>query len=116
MPPSSPLAGEKLGAILIDDDPLVRSLWLLSAKKSAIPILAFASPAEFFTEASRLDFSTPIYIDSKLEDGVRGEIAAKDIFAAGFHEIYLVTGYGADTFPEMSWIRRVLPKDPPWGA
>jgi hypothetical protein len=114
MAPSSVLNGERLGAVLIDDDPLVRSLWLIAARKASVALLSFSSAEEFFAEAKNIEVVAPIYIDSRLADGVRGEVVAQEIFSSGFKEIYLVTGYRAEIFPEMPWIRRVLPKDPPW--
>ncbi|HAF95740.1 MAG: hypothetical protein A2X34_10535 [Elusimicrobia bacterium GWC2_51_8] len=59
--------------------------------------------------------STPIYIDSELGEGVKGEDIAKTIHACGFETIYLETGHPPERFAGMPWIKEVISKDPPWG-
>ena len=101
-------------AILIDDDNLVHMTWLESAREKRSELLTFKSPKEFFDAASNLEPSTPIYIDSDLGDGLKGEIIAKDIYALGFQNIYLASGHSREHFAisSMPWIRDVVGKDP----
>jgi hypothetical protein len=49
-----------------------------------------------------------------LGENVKGEEIAKDIHDKGFEEIYLCTGYPADYFPDMPWIKEIVGKTPPF--
>ncbi len=101
-------------AILIDDDPLVQMTWEFAAKQAQKNVMVFRTIAEFEAALSTLDLSTPIYLDSSLGPGIRGEIYARELHAKGFSEIYLATGYSPDQFPAMPWIREVVGKSPPF--
>jgi signal transduction histidine kinase len=101
-------------AVLIDDDTLVRLTWLESARETQSELLAFKTPQEFFDAAPDLEPNTPIYIDSDLGLGVKGELIAKDIFALGFENIYLASGFPKEHFTrhDLTWVRDVVGKDP----
>lgn len=68
----------------------------------------------FLALAHQIPKSIPVYIDSHLGKGVRGEDVAKEIHALGFEEIRLTTGFAAEDFPQMAWIKAVVGKEPPW--
>ncbi|MBF0104292.1 MAG: hypothetical protein HQM16_03085 [Deltaproteobacteria bacterium] len=72
------------------------------------------NPDDFFKQADQFSKDTPVYIDSSLGDGVKGEAVAKAIYALGFKKIYLATGYKKDHFGEMPWITDVVGKAPPF--
>jgi len=99
--------------ILIDDDPLIQTTWQLHAKNKKQKCRIFSHPDAFFQEANSFALNTPIYIDSNLEDNLKGEVIAKDIFELGFKNLYLSTGYDANHFPKMDWIRSIVDKYPP---
>jgi len=99
--------------ILIDDDPLIQTTWQIHAKNKKQTCKIYSHPDAFFKEANSFELNTPIYIDSNLSDNLKGEIIAKDIFALGFKNLYLSTGYDADHFPKMDWIRSIVDKYPP---
>ncbi|PWU13501.1 MAG: hypothetical protein C5B49_14650 [Bdellovibrio sp.] len=101
-------------AILIDDDALARSCWQLKARENGKHLECFSTLNDFMKVAEKYDRKTPIYVDSNLGNGIRGEIAARDIFALGFKEIRLATGYDARDFPNMDWICAIVDKEPPW--
>jgi hypothetical protein len=103
-------------SILIDDDPLVRMTWSMSAKSHGKAFKAFATPAEFQAIAPTIAPGTPIYIDSNLAGGIKGQDVAKALYEAGFKELYLATGYEPDSFSSMPWIKKIVGKDPPWTA
>ena len=100
--------------VLIDDNTALRRSWELSADFAGKKMLSCASPSEFELYKAKLDRSTPIYIDSELEAGIKGEEYAKILFDAGFKEIYLVTGYEVKDFGAMPWIREIRDKTPPF--
>jgi len=105
---------EKLDAILIDDDMLIHAVWAQMAKDKDKSLRCYSSVTEFMSAATGFDLDTPIYIDSSLSAGERGEVRAKEIFDLGFKCIYLATGYEASTFAPVEWIKGVVGKDGPF--
>jgi FixJ family two-component response regulator len=105
----------KPDAVLIDDDSLIHSIWSFSAKKNGKVVELYFDSETFLAQSKNLDHNIPIYIDSSLGKGVKGENVAKELYQMGFQEIYLSTGYDPKSFPEMSWIKGVVGKDPIWG-
>ena len=103
----------KPDGILIDDDPLVRSTWEMVAKQHQKEILVFSSPEEFKKFLKGIAQEVPLFIDSNLKGGVKGEVVAKDFFETGFKSIYLVTGYDSSRFGYLPWIKGILDKTPP---
>ena len=104
-----------LDAILIDNDELVHSIWIHSAEMKSKKVKVFFSVEQFRKEADEIPQETPIYIDSQLDNDVRGEDAAQEIYERGFQNIYLCTGY-PERFQgrDLKWLRGILGKDPPW--
>ncbi len=100
-------------AVLIDDDILVREAWLMRARRSQVSIEVFETVESFKEVISRFPFSLPIFIDSNLGGGVKGEVFAKELSQLGFTELYLATGYPASSFKPMNWIKGIVTKDPP---
>jgi hypothetical protein len=105
---------KKFDVVLIDDDSLIHAMWNYSAKENQKTIDSYYSADAFFAKASEIDRSSPIFIDSNLGNGVRGEAIAKEIKQMGFHEIYLATGHPIDHFEKMDWITAIVGKDPTW--
>jgi hypothetical protein len=103
-------------AALIDDDALVHMTWKVAARSAGVALKPFKNPADFLAICETLPKDTPIYIDSDLGDGQKGEIIAKTIYARGFKTIYLETGHQPGSFPGMPWIKKVIGKDPPWAG
>ncbi len=101
-------------AVLIDDDHLVHANWKVAARTNGKTLDAFSTPREFLAIVGRLDRKTPIYVDSKLADGVRGEEFAQELHAQGFRNLYLATGLQRGMLPAMPWIREVVGKKAPW--
>lgn len=104
---------EPLVAYLVDDDILVREAWKMRARKRGKRVEVFTSGAEIKAKLADLDKNLPLYVDSNLGSGEKGEALAKELFDAGFLTIYLATGYPPSHFPAMAWIKAVVPKDPP---
>jgi hypothetical protein len=104
----------KFDAVLIDDDSLVHSMWIYAAKSKNKAVDLHYTVESFLSKASEIDPRTPIYIDSNLGNGLRGESIARDLYRIGFHEIYLATGYSAEDFEPMEWIKGIVGKEPPW--
>ncbi|MFA5959855.1 MAG: hypothetical protein WC785_05000 [Tatlockia sp.] len=100
--------------ILIDDSQILCQSWELAADISGKNILTYQNIVDFNKSLATLKLSTPIYIDSNLDNKIRGEDYAKELFYQGFTDIYLVTGYPASHFGKMPWIKSVVDKTPPF--
>ncbi len=101
-------------AVLIDDDELVHMMWKMSAKKHSITLITYSSPTQFLAEQSKITLDTPIYIDSNLGNGIKGEEIAQQLKQLGYREIHLTTGYDAANFGAAPGLTSVIGKAPPW--
>lgn len=100
--------------VLIDDDPLVRLTWQTAARSSGRRLSAFASHQEFLAAADRFPAQTPIYLDSDLGGGVRGETLVAELHARGFSDIYLATGRDPVELRGVAGLKGIRGKEPPW--
>lgn len=101
-------------AVLIDDDALVRMSWKLAAKKNGVTLHAFAAPGEFLDESRHFNKSAPVYIDSELGEGVRGETLAETLRTEGFTNLTLETGHPPEKLSVPAWLK-IAGKEPPFG-
>ncbi|MBU0504645.1 hypothetical protein KJ708_01535, partial [bacterium] len=106
---------DPIDAILIDDDYLVHTTWRLIAKQHGKTVKCYVDPEDFVNDSDDINKATPLYIDSNLGDGVKGEVLAKEFYEQGFTNIYLATGYPKDDFAKVPWIKDVVGKQPPFG-
>ena len=106
--------GELFDAVLIDDDELVRKLWLGAAEANRKNLKVFESSADFMAIAETIDKRTPVYVDSELSDDERGEIFARDLHGRGFVNLFLATGQSPEAFGPMPWFTQVVGKRAPW--
>ncbi len=104
-----------LDAILIDDDPLIGSLWEMDAKEKNKNFLWFSNPKDFLQSAETFSKATPIFIDISLSDGMRGELVAQKIINLGFKKIYFATGYQMSSIEIPNGVTGVVGKEPIWG-
>ena len=72
-------------------------------------------PKEFLAAVEHLPKDTPIYLDSRLAKGLRGEDIARDLHAKGFSNLFLATGHSPESLPPLPWIKKIVGKEPPWG-
>lgn len=114
--PSTPASSgrEVFDAVLIDDDALARATWRMTAERLGKRLRAFPTAAEFFRAADAIDRLTPVYMDSDLGEGVRGEEESLHVHELGFTEIYLATGREPAQFAGLAHLRGVIGKAPPW--
>lgn len=106
--------GELFDAVLIDDDALARATWRMTAERLGKRLRAFATAAEFFQAAGAIDRQTPVYVDSDLGEGVRGEEESRRIHELGFAKIYMATGHPPSAFSGHAHLAGVVGKEPPW--
>lgn len=109
----SPLP-QTLDAVLIDDELLPREIWQGKAAKNGKKLRTFASREEFLSAAHDVDKDTAIYLDVNLGDGMRGDEFSKELHGLGFTNLILCTGYDADSFPPMPWVKEIRRKKCPW--
>lgn len=113
-PPPIAQAESAGAAVLIDDDPLVRMNWTVAAKRAGKALKAYADAPSFIKEAGETPKDTPVYIDSDLGEGAKGEEAAKELHTLGFTELFLATGHDPASFPPLPHIKGIRGKEPPW--
>ena len=99
--------------ICVDDSECLTSAWQCKAEDLGKRIVTYNKIDNFRAELNRYRKSTPIYIDSDLHDDVSGEVFAKELFNAGFINIYLATGHDKNKFKHLQWIKQVVGKDFP---
>jgi len=109
--------------VLLDDDFLVRLAWKMAAQRAGKKILVCSSFEELERNVkeceARLNPSVPLYIDSHLGAGQRGEDFAQRLTEMGFIEIFLATGHRSTSEPPLpSAFKGVVGKEPPasWGS
>lgn len=100
--------------ILIDDDLLIRKSWEFAAKKSAVSFKAYESVESFLLECDKIDKASLVYVDQDLKDGKKGTEESKKIKERGFDQIYLATGYDAESLPKSEHIVKIVGKKPPF--
>ncbi len=102
-------------AVLLDDDPLVHMNWKLAAKAAGVELKAYKTPEAFAGGIEALPKDTPIYIDSDLGNGVKGENIAIELYTKDFSNLTIATGHDPEEFAPLPWLK-VTGKEPPWDA
>lgn len=106
-----PAAGQR--AVLLDDDSLVHMNWKTAAKSGGVELRACRTRAELEAVLPGLPKDTPIYMDSDLGEGEKGEDIAKTLRKRGFTDLTMATGHGPEKFSHLPWLK-VTGKEPPW--
>lgn len=110
--PAAPGASSRRAALL-DDDMLVTMNWKMAAKAAGVELAAHRTPAEFLEALKDAPRDTPLYIDSDLGEGAKGEEVAEALREKGFSDITMATGHGPEKFSHLPWLK-VAGKEPPW--
>lgn len=98
--------------ILIDDEDLHKIVWQSWSAENNKAILAVSCVAEFFLYSDQIKKNTPVFLDSDLGDGKKGEDFACQIYKMGFQEIYLATAYDHFKNTKVPFVSGVFGKDP----
>ncbi len=94
--------------VLIDNDELVRFLWETKARNKGISLLSLSNPDQLSAHVDRISKTeTKIYIDSELDNCVRGEFVAKSLYEKGYRNLFMTTGYEASRFSHYKFLQRV---------
>jgi len=102
-------------AVLLDDDQLVHMNWKMAARTAGVELIAYTLPADFSAGLATLPKDTPLYIDSELGDGIKGEDIVAELKNNGFTDITMATGLEPERFSHLPWLK-VNGKEPPWGV
>lgn len=98
--------------ILIDDDFLVYLNWLNFCTINNVKIQHYKSIKSFIDNSKLFPLEISIYIDSSLEDGIKGEIESEKIFKLGFKNLFISTAFEKSEIKKPFWIKDVYSKDP----
>lgn len=96
--------------VLIDDDKFTHLNWKRQAKNNGITLNSFYSIDDFIEHRNNFSSDIQIYVDSNLDNGLKGEVESKKIFDKGFENIYLATGAKKEDIQVPFWIKRVQGK------
>ena len=98
--------------VMIDDSFLVHMACSLREEREGIDFLRFFTHTELLDHVHLLNDENPLYIDSCLKAGVRGEVVAKFLKENfGFKRIFLQTDHPKSSFPRMWWITEIIDKE-----
>jgi hypothetical protein len=100
--------------VYIEDDELLRMVWIEKAKKSGVRLLALSSSIELEKSLYKVDREkTQFYIDYELGEGhSNGVIVAEKLFNMGFKKLNIASGHSPEKFKDYSWLKCVSKKCP----
>ncbi|HXH74013.1 MAG TPA: ATP-binding protein [Bacteriovoracaceae bacterium] len=98
--------------VLIDDDKFIQLNWANHFKKINVLFKGYYSVEEFLNNSNSIGFDSLIYIDSNLGNGIKGEVASREIFIRGFHKLFLATSYRKQDIDKPFWIEEIYSKNP----
>lgn len=99
-------------AVLLDDDVFVRESWRIHGEDNGLALRIFESADALLAAVATIDKGVPIFLDVELGRG-RGEEVARQLFAQGYRELYLATGYAPKDLKLQPGIKGVIGKTPP---
>lgn len=79
--------------VLVDNEEMIRMTWELGASISELRCKVFSSIDELLVAAESISKNVPIFLDSNLGQGIRGQGFAQILREMGFRKIFLATSY-----------------------
>jgi CheY-like chemotaxis protein len=98
--------------VVLDDEKLVRRIWVEESRIRSIDCLTFAAPHELegcLGSLSRDDF---FLIDSQLGREVKGELVMERLLKDGFKNVFAMTAMDGTHFAHIQGLKHILPKNP----
>ena len=86
--------------------------WKRTLARKGIKAHTFFSVDDFLRESPSYSFETPIYIDSNLGEGLKGEFLSESIADKGFIDLHIQTGCDSSIFTKPEWIKSIKGKSP----
>jgi|GEM_PF-2511555 len=108
------LAVHNQTAILVDDNKNLCLAWELEAEAAGIKLEVFHNAQDFKAKASSLAKTIPLYIDVNLVEQASGVELAKWAQEQGFSQIHLITGGDITAYSQLTWLKGVGNKMPPF--
>lgn len=99
--------------VFLDDNEAITLAWRMKGQSAGKTIEVFNQSDDLLRCLGTLPKTTPIYIDSDLNEQRRGEEIAEVIFQKGYKNIFLATGFESEKFANLPWIKAVVGKEPP---
>jgi hypothetical protein len=86
----------------------------MKAKRSGKNILILTTAKALWEKLDEIDKDCVFYVDVHLteSDNADGVQITKQLFELGYLNLYLATGYEADKFSDVTWIKGVVGKSP----
>lgn len=103
----------KSQVVLIDNDEFTHLNWKRFYKKTNTELLSFRTIDEFLNASSNLSKLIPIFLDSKLDNEIKGEIDGHKIANKGYRSISITTGHPSAMINIPDWVQSVISKCPP---
>lgn len=100
--------------VFLDDSEPVTFVWKLVAEEKGVALTTFNDISLFKEYVQNCKKEVLIYIDSELQSSQRGEDIAKELYELGYRNIYISSGHPAEHFEHVTWVKGVIPKDPPF--
>jgi signal transduction histidine kinase len=97
--------------IFIDDNDLNLLTWELAAQDAGLKCTCYRSMNEFFSSALLIPKGTPVFIDSDLGHGEKGQDHAPRLREIGFERIYISTNYAHLVGASLPSVVAVISKD-----
>ena len=99
--------------VLLDNNESILAAWKFVAKQRDQCIATFSDIEDFKVYIKACHKKMNIYVDYDLDDECKGDQLLKELFSKKYHNLYLLTGYDSHMFPDMPWIKAILPKHYP---
>jgi len=100
--------------VLLDDSMLVTMSWELEAEKYGYDIKTFNEIYDFMKYIKKCNKDVMIYVDSNLNTNISGEMLLKELYELGFKNLFLETGNDLNDYKNLTWIKGVIGKNPPF--
>jgi signal transduction histidine kinase len=110
IPTASVKSAEQPDFVLVDNEEMIRVSWQLSAKSHGKVCRAFSSMEDFLKSAHMISKTTPVFLDSDLGGGQKGQDYAPLLREMGFQKIILATAYEKLHGSSLPFIDRVVSK------
>ncbi len=110
----APIKRPNVDVIILDDNSSLTDAWILHGEKVGKQVRAYNNIQTLRSEIMSYKKDIPIYIDSDLGCNLSGQELAKELYEQGFGNLYLCTGFPANSFNEMYWIKDILGKEAPF--
>ncbi len=105
---------ELYDAVFLDNEEILRRGWEVEAKEKGISLLSTDSIQVIKNSLKKFGSYTQFYIDHNLGNKNSGLEVCRWLWSMGFREIFLATGYEPQNYRNISYIKSVVGKRPPW--